>query len=54
MNQNLLTENQMQQADASCVAQERTGVRGYNPDLDIMEGAWTDAQYNELINGFAL
>lgn len=54
MEQIILTKNQMQQEDSSCVAQELTGVRNYNPDLDMMESAWIDAQYNELINGFAL
>lgn len=54
MEQIILTKNQIQQEDASCVAQELTGVRNYNPDLDMMESAWIDAQYNELTNGFAL
>lgn len=37
----------------SYVTLELTGVRNYNPDLDIFEDAWiNDAQYNELINDF--
>lgn len=39
----------------SYVTLELTGVRNYNPDLDMMEEAWiNDAQYDELINGFVL
>lgn len=54
MKEIISSENQVGQLADLDATQELTGVRGYNPDLDMMESAWIDAQYNELINCFAL